>query len=90
MNGRAYKLMNDSDSTDVDYKNGLTFIEESLSYTKGSVNEASSYYIQSKLYFKLKEYSKALESINKALKIFDRKLYRDHKEAVEKQLSSIR
>jgi hypothetical protein len=52
------------------------------------VNEASSNYIQSGLYFKLKEYSKALESINRALKIFDRKLYRDFKTKIEEQLSS--
>jgi thioredoxin-related protein len=90
LNGRAYKYMNDEKSVESDFKSGLTLIDEALPYVAGSVNEASSYYIQSKLYFKLKEYSKALESINKALKIFDRKLYRDHKEAVEKQLSSIR
>ena len=70
-----------------DYNKGLGFIETALKYVAGSVNEASSYYIQSKLYFNLKEYSKALESVDKALKIFDRKLYREHKAKVEQQLS---
>ena len=70
-----------------DYNKGLGFIETALKYVAGSVNEASSYYIQSKLYFNLKEYSKALESVDKALKIFDRKLYREQKTKVEQQLS---
>lgn len=70
-----------------DYNKGLGFIETALKYVAGSVNEASSYYIQSKLYFNLKDYSKALESVDKALKIFDRKLYREHKTKVEQQLS---
>ncbi len=71
-----------------DYKKGLSFIDAALPYLLGSVNEASSYYIQSKLFYNLKEYSKALESVDKALKIFNRKLYRDHKDKVQKQLSS--
>jgi tetratricopeptide (TPR) repeat protein len=87
LNSRAYGLM-DKGTNDDDYKNGLILIEEALPYVSGSVNEASSNYIQSGLYFKLKEYNKALESINRALKIFDRKLYRDLKEKIEKQLSS--
>ena len=70
-----------------DYNKGLNFIQTALQYVAGSVNEASSYYIQSKLYYNLKEYTKALESVDKALKIFDRKLYRDHKTKVEQQLS---
>ncbi|HWA07731.1 MAG TPA: thioredoxin fold domain-containing protein [Ignavibacteria bacterium] len=70
-----------------DFNKGLSFIQTALQYVAGSVNEASSYYIQSKLYYNLKEYSKALESVDKALKIFDRKLYRDHKTKVEQQLS---
>ena len=87
LNGRAYSLMNDTNSTDEDYKKGVILINEALSYTNGSVNEASSYYIQSRLFFNLKDFSKALESIDKALKIFDRTLYRDQKEAVEEQLN---
>lgn len=86
MNQRAAGLA-DKGTGDDDYKKGLTFIETALQYVAGSVNEASSYYIQSKLYFNMKDYTKALESVDKALKIFDRKLYRDHKTKVEQQLS---
>ncbi len=87
LNGRAYNLMNDSTSKEADLKQGLAFIEQALPYLTGSVNEASSYYIQSRLYTKLKQFPEALESIDKAIKIFDRKLYRDQKDAVEKQMS---
>ncbi|HEY3251122.1 MAG TPA: tetratricopeptide repeat protein [Ignavibacteria bacterium] len=87
LNGQAVELA-DKGTGEVDYNKGLSLISTALTYVAGSVNEASSYYIQSKLYYNLKDYSKALESVNKALKIFDRKLYRDHKEKVEKQLSS--
>lgn len=78
----------ESGKSDDDLKKGLDLVKQALPYLIGTVNEASSYYIQSKLLYNLKDYSNALESINKALKIFDRKLYRDHKEKVEKQLSS--
>lgn len=87
LNSRALELA-DKGKGDEDYNIGLSLISTALTYVEGSVNEASSYYIQSKLYYNLKDYSKALESVNKSLKIFDRKLYRDHKEKVEKQLSS--
>ncbi len=86
MNQRAVGLA-DKGTGEEDYKKGLSFIETALQYVAGSVNEASSYYIQSKLFYNLKDYSKALESVDKALKIFDRKLYREHKVKVEQQLS---
>jgi tetratricopeptide (TPR) repeat protein len=87
LNQRAYALMKEG-KDDEDFKNGLVVIELALPFVAGSVNEGSSYYIQSRLYSNLKDYSKALESIDKALKIFDRKLYRDQKEAVEEQLNA--
>ncbi len=70
-----------------DYKQGLVYIDEALPYVKGSVNEASSYYLQAKLLFNLKDYAKASDSIEKALKIFDRKLYKDLRDKIQKQLS---
>lgn len=87
-NYEASTLADKKDATQEDYTQGLSFVETALPYVAGSVNEASSYYIQSKLYFNMKDYSKALESVDKALKIFNRKLFRDHKEKIEKQLSS--
>lgn len=88
VNYEASTLADKKDAVEQDYKQGLSFVETALPYLTGSVNEGSSYYIQSKLYFNLKEYTKAMESVDKAIKIFNRKLYRDHKEKIEKQLSS--
>jgi tetratricopeptide (TPR) repeat protein len=86
LNGAALNLA-DKGTGESDYKKGLEVVNTALTYVAGSVNEASSYYIQSKLYFNLKEYTKANESIDKALKIFDRKLYREQKDKIEKQMS---
>ena len=86
LNGQAVELA-DKGSGESDYKKGLDLISQALPYVTGSVNEASSYYIQSKLYYNLKDYNNALTSVDKALKIFDRKLYRDQKEKIQKELS---
>ncbi len=87
LNGRAGGLAEKGTGAE-DYKKGLALIDAALPYVKGSVNEASSYYLQAKLYFNLKDYAKAKESVDKALVIFNRKLYRDLKDQIEKQLSS--
>lgn len=88
VNYEGSSLADKENANEQDFKQGLAYIETAIPYVAGSVNEASSYYIQSKLYYNLKDYSKAMESVDKALKIFNRKLYRDHKEKIEKQLSS--
>ncbi len=88
VNYEGSSLADKKDATDEDFKQGLSYIEIAIPYVVGSVNEASSYYIQSKLYYNLKDYSNAMNSVEKALKIFNRKLFRDHKEKIEKQLSS--
>jgi tetratricopeptide (TPR) repeat protein len=67
-------------------KKGLKLIEESLTYEVGYALEASCYYIQSKLYCELGEYNTALLSIEKALSIINRELYRKHKEVIEIKL----
>jgi len=86
LNGLAGEL-SEKGSGDADYNKGLVYIDEALPYVKGSVNEASSYYLQAKLLYNLKDYTKASNSIDKALKIFDRKLYRDLKDKISKQMS---
>jgi thioredoxin-related protein len=86
LNARAAGIAYDTLSTAEDYAEGLKLTDEALPYVAGSVNEASSYFIQSKIYYYLEEYQKADGLIDKALKIFDRKLYRDLKEAIEKKL----
>lgn len=85
LNSRALTLADKGKGVE-DYNEGLKLIDQALPYVKGSVNEASSYYLQSRLYYNLKEYQLALESVDRALKIFNRKLYRDYKEKVEKEI----
>jgi len=89
LNSLARTIGKDSTSKADDFRKGLGLIEKSLSYTPhNSTAAAQAYYWQSVLYFKLKEYSEAMESIEKAIKIFDNKTYREQREKVEKQLSS--
>jgi len=86
--GRASGIAKDSNSTADEYRNGLVFIEEALPYVTNSFSMGSAYYNQSRLYYNLKEYDAALQAVNKALKIFDNKYYRELKEAIEKQLGT--
>lgn len=87
LNAQAGDLAEKKGANEADYKNGLSLIDEAIPYLKGTVNEGSSYYLQAKLLFNLKDYAKASDSIDKAIKIFDRKLYRDLREKIQKQLS---
>ena len=87
LNAQAGDLAEKKGAGEEDYKNGLALIDEAIPYLKGTVNEGSSYYLQAKLLFNLKDYAKASDSIDKAIKIFDRKLYRDLKDKIQKQMS---
>lgn len=89
INSLARTIGKDSTSSTGDFRKGLALLDKSLTYTPlNSTAAAQAYYWQSVLHFKLKEYSEAMESIEKAIKIFDNKTYREQKEKVEKQLSS--
>lgn len=88
LNSQARTIGKNEKSTNEDIMRGLSILEMSLPYVKGSTAEAANYYWQSVFYFNLKDYSKSLEAIDKAVKIFDAKLYKEQKERVEKQLSS--
>jgi len=82
LNYKAGTLAEKKDGVKEDFQKGLTLVEKALPFVLGSVNEASSYYVQAKLYSNLAEYKSAIESIDKALKIFNRKLFRDTKEKI--------
>lgn len=88
LNSQARTIGKNEKSTNDDIMRGLSILEMSLPYVKGSTAEAANYYWQSVFYFNLKDYSKSLEAIDKAVRIFDAKLYKEQKEKVEKQLSS--
>ena len=52
---------------------------------KGTVNEASAYYVMSELYFQNKNIKMANECIEKSIALFDKKSYRDQKAKINKQ-----
>ncbi len=83
--GKAYKVMKNAKATKDQRKDAIKTLNESIEYVKGTVNEASAYYIMSDLYFQNKNITKANESIDKALAIYDKKSYRDEKEKINKQ-----
>lgn len=89
INSLARTIGKDSTSKADDFRKGLALLEISLTYTPlNSTAAAQAFYWQSMLHFMLKEYSEAMESIEKAIKIFDNKTYREQRDKVEKQLSS--
>lgn len=82
---KAGKIAKDEKATDNDRDDAIKTLEKCLEYVGGTVNEASAYYLLSDLYFQKKNFEKANECIDKSLAIFDRKLYRDQKEKINKQ-----
>ncbi|MCX7877782.1 MAG: thioredoxin fold domain-containing protein [Ignavibacteria bacterium] len=88
LNSQARSVGRDENASIADWQKGIELTEKALPYVKGSVSEAASYYWQSVFYFNLNDYNKASELIDKAIEIFDAKLYREHKEKIQKQLSS--
>jgi thioredoxin-related protein len=89
LNSLARTIGKDTTSKADDFRNALGIIDKSLTYTPlNSTAAAQAFYWQSMLHYKLKEYSEAMESIEKAIKIFDNKTYREQRDKVEKQLSS--
>lgn len=88
LNSQARAIGRDENATASDWQRGIDLTEKALQYVKGSVSEAASYYWQSVFYYNLGDYNKASGLIDRALGIFDAKLYREHKEKIQKQLSS--
>ncbi|HJY63892.1 MAG TPA: thioredoxin fold domain-containing protein, partial [Ignavibacteria bacterium] len=82
LNAGARTIAKDSTSREDDYKNALSILEKSLTYSKNSTAAAQAYYWQSVLYFNLKDYQKSMESINNAIGIFNHKTYREQKAKV--------
>lgn len=84
----GYKVMKMEKSTKDERKKGIEILEKCLEYVKGTVNEASAYYIMSDLYLQNKNIKKANECIDKSIVIYDKKSYRDQKEKINKQEAS--
>ena len=63
---------------------GIELANKCLGYVKGSVNEASCYYYLSMLNLNLGNKTQALDYIDKAISIFDRKSFRELKDKINK------
>ncbi len=85
---KGYKTMKDEKATKQDRENSIKTLEKCLNYVKGTVNEASVYYIMSDLYFQNKNINKANECIDKAISIYDKKTYQDQKAKINNKEAS--
>jgi thioredoxin-related protein len=81
--GRVYSITQNKSASKKELKEGLKLIDKLMPFVKGSVNEASGYYLQSNIYLTMKDYTKAMTSINNAIKIYDKKSYQDQKKKIE-------
>jgi thioredoxin-related protein len=82
--GKIYLITKKEKLTKDDNDKGIKLANECIEYVKGGVNEASCYYYLSIFYVNNGDKAKANESIDKAIKIFDRKTFRDQKEKINK------
>lgn len=85
---KGYITMKDEKSTKEDREAAIKTLEKCLVYVKGTVNEASTYYIMSDLYLQNKNIKKANECIDMAIKIYDKKSYQEQKVKINKQEAS--
>ncbi len=83
--GKGYAAMKDEKSTMSQRNDAIKTLEKCVLYVKGTVNEASAYYVMSDLYFQNKNIAKANECIDKSIAIYDKKAYRDQKAKINKQ-----
>lgn len=82
--GAGYSVMKNEKSTKEERKNAIKTLEKCIEYVKGTVNEASAYFMMSELYLQNKNIKKANDCIDKSISIYDKKSYRDQKEKINK------
>lgn len=82
---KSYSTMKNEKATKADRKEAIKTLEQCLPYVKGTVNEASVYYVMSDLYYQNKNFKKANECIDMAIKIYDKKSYQEQKVKINKQ-----
>jgi thioredoxin-related protein len=78
----AYSMMKDEKATDESRKEALSIIYDAMLYVAGTVNEASAYYVRSELYYQLGDKENAIEAIDTAIMLYDKKVYREQKDKI--------
>lgn len=81
---KAQKVMKDPNATDDMRREALANADKSLEYLTGGIFEASPNNVKSELYYQLKDKDNALVYVDKALSIWDKKVYREQKDKIEK------
>ncbi len=85
--GEGYSVMKNEKSTKDERNKAIRTLEKCVEYVKGTVNEASAYFMMSELYLQNKNIKKANECIDKSISIYDKKSYRDQKEKINKKVT---
>ena len=83
--GVAYGTMKNENSTEAERNDAVKLLNKCLPFVEGTVNEASVYYILSDLYLQNKDIKKANESIDMAIKLYDKKSYQEQKVKINSQ-----
>lgn len=81
---KVYSITKKEKISKDDCSQGIKLANECIEFVKGGVNEASCYYYLSIFYLNSGDKVKANENIDKAIKIFDRKTFREQKEKINK------
>jgi tetratricopeptide (TPR) repeat protein len=79
---RVAMTVTSKDSSKEELQNALALAENNIHYVKGTIHESSMYYYQASIYNTFGEKEKANESIDKALKIHDKKPFRELKKKI--------
>ncbi len=85
---QAYSTMKDEKSDNKSRNEAIGVLNKSLPYVKGTVNEASAYYMMSDLYLQNKDFGNAEKCIDKSIAIYDKKSYRDQKEKISAEMKT--
>ncbi|MCX7833558.1 MAG: tetratricopeptide repeat protein [Ignavibacteria bacterium] len=82
-----YSIVTNVNSTEEELKKAINLSDECYEYVKGTANESSLYYRLSLIYYKLSDYQKSLEYIDKAISIFDNKTFQQQRQKVLQKLN---
>ncbi|MDD5362640.1 MAG: thioredoxin fold domain-containing protein [Ignavibacteria bacterium] len=81
---KLYSISENKEAVQADWKKGIVIATECLDFVKGGASEGSCYYYMASFYNKLGDKTNAKECIEKAIKVHDKKAYRELQEKINK------
>jgi thioredoxin-related protein/Tfp pilus assembly protein PilF len=81
---KLYFISENKEALQTDWKKGIEIATECLDFVKGGASEGSCYYYMASFYNKLGDKANANECIEKAIKVHDKKAYRELQEKINK------